>query len=99
MCTRVWKNEKKKAENAKGAEGGTARSQANDRAGEGRGGDGGLVGRRWNHKSVKMFCNFEIRHVPAGLRQSALPETANRWACGQHRRPQKRIAVPPGNAH
>lgn len=65
----------------------------------GRGVGGGRpIGRR-NHKSVKMFCNFEIRRAcwfalkrVTGNRQPA--------GCGRHRHsPQKRIAVPPGNTH
>jgi len=62
---------------------------------EGSGGEWG----RWNHKSVKMFCNFEIRHAcwfgpkrVTGNRQLA--------SDGQHRHPpQKRIVVPSGNTH
>lgn len=74
--------------------------QQRDDGKEGREGwRGGGVGRRWNHKSVKMFCNFEIRRAcwfapkrVTGNRQPA--------GCGQHRHPpQKRIAVPSGNTH
>lgn len=81
VCKRVWKKTGKKMWKTQRERKVASRAQtarlATAEGGEGR---GRPVGQRWNHKSVKMFCNFEIRRVPAGLRQSALPETANRWA-------------------
>lgn len=107
---RVEKRKKKKIGKRKGSgrwhrarNGMTGGREGAKGTGEGGGGRerGGRrsVGRRWNHESVKMFCNFEIRRAcwftpkrVTGNRQPA--------GCGQRRHPpQKRIAVPPGNTH